>query len=230
MTACWLAVVVHPGEFALGTAAGDWTLDLTGWSPGRSALLPTSPIIAVVVGWRLGVNTALSFWLARILTRPLGANLGDWLALPKADGRLGIDTAGTSVIFPVAILPTVVHLMVSRRDVIDQEQPQRHQFAAPRDPRREWVMLGYFAAVTIAAGLFLEWGPRRGGPTGRRPSVPALPVPAVPASRCLRRGHRRWVLASTSPSAPAGRRHAVRRDPCGPRNDDEAGYDTAVCA
>ena len=80
----WLAVLV---TFALGTAAGDWTLELTGWGPGVSVLLPAGLMSRSSSGWRLGANPVLSFWLAYILTRPLGANLGDWLALP--DGPKG---------------------------------------------------------------------------------------------------------------------------------------------
>ena len=75
----WLAVLV---TFALGTAAGDWILELTGWGPGTSVLLPAALIVAIVIGWRLGANAVLSFWLAYILTRPLGANLCDWLGFP----------------------------------------------------------------------------------------------------------------------------------------------------
>ena len=57
-----------------------------------SVLLPLGLIVSVVVGWRLGANPVLSFWLAYILTRPLGANIGDWLALSKGDGGLGLGT------------------------------------------------------------------------------------------------------------------------------------------
>src|SRR3954454_1564091 len=76
----WLAVLV---TFALGTASGDWILELTGWSPGRSVLLPASLIAIITIGFRAGANPVLAFWLAYILTRPLGANLGDWFASPK---------------------------------------------------------------------------------------------------------------------------------------------------
>ena len=62
----WLAVLV---TFALGTATGDWTLDLTGWGPGVSVLLPLSLIAIVTVLWRVAMNPVLSFWLAYILTR-----------------------------------------------------------------------------------------------------------------------------------------------------------------
>src|SRR3954447_6390970 len=112
----WLAVLV---TFALGTAAGDWTLELTGWSPGVSVLLPLA-LIAIIVGcWRLGANPVLAFWLAYILTRPLGANLGDWLASPKVpDQGLGLGTLVTSLIFLSAILATVVYLTLTKTDVI----------------------------------------------------------------------------------------------------------------
>lgn len=72
----WLAVLV---TFALGTALGDWTLELTGWGPGVSILLPAALITIVTALWRFGANPVLSFWIAYILTRPLGANIGDWL-------------------------------------------------------------------------------------------------------------------------------------------------------
>jgi uncharacterized membrane-anchored protein len=109
----WLAVLV---TFALGTAAGDWTLELTGWGPGPSVLLPAGLIAAVLVAWRLGAGPVLSFWLAYILTRPLGANIGDYLASPRADGGLGLGTLGTSVIFLGTIFLVVVYLSITHRD------------------------------------------------------------------------------------------------------------------
>ncbi|MFC7429109.1 hypothetical protein [Nocardia tengchongensis] len=149
----WLAVLV---TFALGTAAGDWTLDATGWGPGTSVLLPAGLIAAIAVGWRLGANAVLSFWLAYILTRPLGANLGDWFASPRVDHGLGVGTAGTSVIFLAAILATVVFLTRTRADVIDADQ--RPRTTAPTgNPVRERIMLGYYAIVAILAGALLVW-------------------------------------------------------------------------
>jgi uncharacterized membrane-anchored protein len=49
----WLTVLV---TFALGTATGDWTLELTGWTPGVSVLLPLTLIVAVLAAWRLGAG------------------------------------------------------------------------------------------------------------------------------------------------------------------------------
>jgi uncharacterized membrane-anchored protein len=145
----WLAILV---TFALGTAVGDWTLELTGWGPGTSVLLPAGLIAAVAIGWRLGANAVLSFWLAYILTRPLGANLGDWLGFPKDQQGLGLGVAITSVIFLVAILATVSYLTIVRPDVIEKT-------ALPNisEPRREKVVLGYFAVVVVATGALLGW-------------------------------------------------------------------------
>jgi len=112
----WLTVLV---TFALGTAVGDWTLELTGWSPGKSVLLPLGLILAVLVAWKIGMGPVLSFWIAYILTRPLGANIGDYLASPRADGGLGLGTLGTSVLFLGTILATVIYLTVTRKDATE---------------------------------------------------------------------------------------------------------------
>jgi uncharacterized membrane-anchored protein len=176
----WLAVLV---TFALGTAVGDWTLQLTGWAPGISVLLPTTLIISVIVGWRLGANAVLSFWLAYILTRPLGANLGDWFASANADGGLGLGYGITSVIFLIAILAAVVYLTLSRSDVIEGT-PRAYSQTEMR-PAREKVMLGYFAAVAAATGALLVWAAGQphtapgsaGEADGRQPAVSGTLTP-----------------------------------------------------
>jgi uncharacterized membrane-anchored protein len=121
----WLAVLV---TFALGTAVGDWTLELTGWSAGTSILLPLGLIVSVLVAWRLGAGPVLSFWLAYILTRPLGANIGDFLASGRSDGGLGLGTLGTSALFLGTIFLVVVYLSVTgvdrtREDAESSEVP-----------------------------------------------------------------------------------------------------------
>lgn len=109
----WLTVLV---TFALGTAAGDWTLELTGWGPAAAVLLPVALIVAVIAAWRFGAGPVLCFWLAYILTRPLGANIGDYLASGSADGGLGLGTLVTSVVFLAAIGATVAYLTVTKVD------------------------------------------------------------------------------------------------------------------
>jgi uncharacterized membrane-anchored protein len=116
----WLTVLV---TFALGTAVGDWTLELTGWSAGVSVLLPLGLILAVLASWKIGAGPVLSFWLAYILTRPLGANIGDYLASPHSDGGLGLGTLGTSVLFLGTILAVVVYLTVTDKDRTESLHP-----------------------------------------------------------------------------------------------------------
>jgi len=62
------------------------------------------------------MGPVLSFWLAYILTRPLGANIGDFLSGDKSEGGLGLGTLLTSVIFLATILATVIYLTVTRVD------------------------------------------------------------------------------------------------------------------
>lgn len=120
----WLTVLV---TFALGTAVGDWTVELTGWSPGQSVLLPAGLIAAIFVAWRLGAGPVLCFWLAFILTRPLGANIGDFLGSSHADGGQGLGTFWTSILFLGAILVTVVYLTITKKD-----QTERGEAAVDR--------------------------------------------------------------------------------------------------
>jgi uncharacterized membrane-anchored protein len=120
----WLTVLV---TFALGTAVGDWTIEVTGWSPGRSVLLPLGLILVVLLAWKVGAGPVVSFWLAYILTRPLGANIGDYLGSPHADGGLALGTLGTSVVFLATILAVVVFLTVTDKDRTEIVEARRHR-------------------------------------------------------------------------------------------------------
>lgn len=66
----------------------------------------------------LKLDGILTFWTVYILTRPLGASIGDSLAQTKADGGLGLDTTVTSVIFLLAILGVVSYLATTRRNQV----------------------------------------------------------------------------------------------------------------
>jgi hypothetical protein len=69
--------------------------------------------------YRFRLNAVLAFWIAYILTRPLGASLGDLLSQARADGGLGLGTTATSAIFLVAILLVVVYLSITRKDATE---------------------------------------------------------------------------------------------------------------
>ncbi len=105
--------------FALGTSAGDLISEKL-----EFGYLPTVGIFAGAIAviafchFALKMNAILSFWLAYILTRPLGASIGDYLASPTEEGGLGLGTTMTIVIFLSTILALVVFLAVTKRDVI----------------------------------------------------------------------------------------------------------------
>jgi hypothetical protein len=98
----------------------------------------------------------LSFWLAYILTRPLGANLGDGLGFPPDQRGLGLGVALTSAIFLSAILATVLYLTCTRADVIEEPDQTRRR-TATTSAARERIMLGYYAVVAVATGAVLVW-------------------------------------------------------------------------
>jgi len=110
----WAAILF---TFSLGTAAGDLLaegLDIGYW---KSALLFAGMIGLVVIAFRFFKLDAIwAFWIAYILTRPLGASLGDFLSQPKADGGLALGTSGTSAIFLATILAVVIYLTVTKKD------------------------------------------------------------------------------------------------------------------
>lgn len=111
----WLAVLV---TFALGTAAGDLISEGLGVGYLKTGLLCAGLIGIITIAWRLGLDAVLAFWLAYILTRPLGASLGDYLAQPTSNGGLGLGVTITSIIFLVAIVITIVYLSIRKPDVI----------------------------------------------------------------------------------------------------------------
>jgi uncharacterized membrane-anchored protein len=63
--------------------------------------------LVTLLYYKAGLNDVVAFWIAYILTRPLGASLGDLLSQPKGDGGLGLGTVVTSVAFLVVIVGLV---------------------------------------------------------------------------------------------------------------------------
>jgi len=112
----WLAILF---TFALGTSAGDFLSEqLELGYLAALGIFAGAIVVAAVLHFGLRMNAILSFWLAYILTRPLGASIGDYLASPTEEGGLGLGTNLTSIIFLSTILALVVFLAISKRDVI----------------------------------------------------------------------------------------------------------------
>jgi uncharacterized membrane-anchored protein len=111
----WLAILF---TFSLGTAAGDLVAEKFSLGYGPSIAIWGGAIAAIALAhFRFGLNAVLSFWLAYILTRPLGASIGDFMSQHSDKyGGLGLGTTGTSFIFLACILGLVAYLTVTKRD------------------------------------------------------------------------------------------------------------------
>ncbi len=110
----WAAILF---TFALGTAAGDLTAESLGVGYANSALIFGAAIALVTLAhYYLRMDAILAFWAAYVLTRPLGASLGDLFSQPTGNGGMGLGTVATSAIFLVTILGLVVHMTVGERN------------------------------------------------------------------------------------------------------------------
>jgi uncharacterized membrane-anchored protein len=119
----WLAILF---TFALGTSAGDLTAEKLNLGYLVSAFIFGALIAIVTVAhFRFKVNAVLAFWIAYILTRPLGASLGDYLSQAHGVGGLGLGTVVTSALFLMTILGTVVYLTITKKDVARAQDSRR---------------------------------------------------------------------------------------------------------
>ncbi|WP_025157809.1 COG4705 family protein [Leifsonia aquatica] len=108
----WLAILF---TFALGTAAGDLLAEQLDLGYLASVGVFAAAIVVVAVAHAaLRLNAVVAFWIAYVLTRPLGASLGDLLSQPTDAGGLGLGTVTTSALFLLAIVALVVSLTLAR--------------------------------------------------------------------------------------------------------------------
>lgn len=107
----------------LGTALGDFLADSSGLGFGGGALLISGLIgLIVLAHFYTRISKVLLFWAAFVLTRPLGATLGDLLTKPHARGGLDFGTIGASAVLLVVLGVFVVHSI--RNEKIGQVLPQ----------------------------------------------------------------------------------------------------------
>lgn len=115
----WLAILF---TFALGTAAGDLVAEHFGLGYLSTGVLFGMIIASLAFGYFfLKLDPILGFWLAYILTRPLGASFGDLLSQPAEYGGMGLGTIITSALFLTAIVAIVAWMSL---------KPKRHDEAA----------------------------------------------------------------------------------------------------
>jgi len=112
----WSAILF---TFALGTATGDLFAERLGLGYGVSLIIFATIILIIALAWSRNIlNPVFAFWAIYVITRPLGASIGDLLSQSKEDGGIGLGTTMTSAIFLAIILGLVVYLTRSRKDAI----------------------------------------------------------------------------------------------------------------
>jgi uncharacterized membrane-anchored protein len=129
--------------FALGTALGDFTATSLGMGYLASGILFFVLIlIPALAWWRLGLNSIAAFWMAYVLTRPLGASFADYISKPHSIGGLGFGDGPTALVFAVAVVVLVSYLAIARPDIrrspaenerLESQTPEsQHLMGAPR--------------------------------------------------------------------------------------------------
>lgn len=114
----WLAILF---TFALGTAAGDLVAEGFGLGYLQTGLIFGGLIAIIAFAYFiLKINAILGFWLAYILTRPLGASFGDLFSQTPDHGGLGFGTTNTSFIFLGGIAALIVYLSLTH---VDEDEP-----------------------------------------------------------------------------------------------------------
>lgn len=120
----WLTILF---TFALGTGVGDLVAERFDLGYGISFFVFGGLIIVTSILWKLGTLTPVfAFWATYVLTRPLGASIGDQLSQSDSKyGGWGLGTTKTSFIFLSLILGLVIYLVITKRDqiVIQAEEP-----------------------------------------------------------------------------------------------------------
>ncbi|CAN2181297.1 COG4705 Uncharacterized membrane-anchored protein conserved in bacteria [Candidatus Nanopelagicaceae bacterium] len=112
----WLTILF---TFALGTATGDLLAERLALGYARSLFVFAALIALIAILWQKKViNAVFGFWAVYVLTRPLGASIGDLLSQDKKVGGFGLGTTVTSLIFLTLITITVTYLVRTEKDQI----------------------------------------------------------------------------------------------------------------
>jgi uncharacterized membrane-anchored protein len=104
--------------FALGTALGDFTATSLGMGYLASGIFFFAVILLPALAWwRFGLNSVVAFWMAYVVTRPLGASFSDYISKPSSITGIGFGNGRTAIVFAVAVFVVVTYLAVARPDI-----------------------------------------------------------------------------------------------------------------
>jgi uncharacterized membrane-anchored protein len=215
----WATVLA---TFAMGTATGDLTARTLHLGYLTSGILFSVAFLAVaLLHWKFGLNPILAFWVAYVLTRPVGASYADYVAFPKSVGGLGVGHGPVATALTIIIIGFVAYLAVTRKDVEEAPEeppsrgPARHrradaagEYAPPLPPQRvdpysagsrsDSAWPGDPRSADLRPGGAWSSGPRPGGawssgprPGGARPA-PDRREPGQDAAARPREGFFVW--------------------------------------
>ncbi len=141
----WFAILF---TFALGTASGDLMAESLGLGYLVTGLIVVAVVVAISIAWKLGLDSVLGFWIVYIMTRPLGASLGDYLTQPPKYSGLGLGATLTTAIFLTAILFTVVFLSITK---IDRNTHKPSALNIQKPKYRDSMLIQTLVVITVLA-------------------------------------------------------------------------------
>lgn len=135
----WVAILFSN---SLGTSSGDFLADSLGIGFRDSAVILSAIMLALLVAhYFTRINGIVLFWIAFVLTRPLGATAGDFLSKPLDHGGLNLGTMWTSAALVVMLLGLIAYQTIRiRRDPLDPlPAPVHRRTGEPQQPNGELV-------------------------------------------------------------------------------------------
>ncbi|MFF2476514.1 hypothetical protein [Streptomyces sp. NPDC058066] len=127
----WSAILVSN---TLGTSMGDFLSDSSGLGYAGGALLVTGALAVLVALMKVPVvPNVLLFWIAFVLTRPLGATAGDFLTKPVAKGGLNLGTVGSSAVLLAVLLGLVAYAQLQERRTTEALPQEREPVTQQAD-------------------------------------------------------------------------------------------------
>jgi len=172
----WGAILT---TFALGTAAGDLATEALSLGFRNGVLIFGGLILATWIAYKIGFGQVLTFWIAYVLTRPLGASMGDLLTQDKQFGGLALGASATSILFFAVII-----VLVAREQLLVNRHGVAVKGSGPAGGRRsDYAWAGAGIAVVAAVGLGLSATQSTSSDSGGSLTVvdPGAPAPGQSA-------------------------------------------------
>jgi hypothetical protein len=149
----WLTILCTS---ALGTATGDLYSEGLGLGYLLTGIIVALLISVFAIAWKLRLHSVLAFWLIYILTRPLGASLGDLLSQPRNHGGFGLGATMTSILFCGGILLIVTYLSITKRDVINKPTEELNADLAEKGGMLQTVIVVFLLVVAGVSGYYVR--------------------------------------------------------------------------